>query len=547
MSAAQSSKYIKIGDAAKLLGLSTETLRRWERAGKITFSRTPGGKRLFSEADLEAVRNLLKPTQSQGSVQVNQPPIQSNIGQVSQGEEKIIKNKKTFPKPSQKNYQYIKFFAVLALILGNITFFLQTPYPNILSAKLNVAKEQVQKKVDSIGAAFEGQNTNLKVAEIPPIQKTVLAQQSNINDYLAINGLATGQAISPTNLIINSSFEGGIANFSIIGQSTNTNTKVGNESVRSGTQALKIRDDFCINCQLGISQPKVNTVNGRSYVLSLYVRTSSLIGNPKLRIGLFGTVSTSDPLYLSQPANYLSYSQDRYEDHMLSGFPENEWVRLNSTFENLPLGKYPLVQVIDNQGGAIFIDDLSLNEKVSETEFALGVNTFNFPIEENNLKLGSNTISTDAFGNLSTSGNISAATLTLSGEFTNTGSGTFDSLTVTGNINSDDGALQTNGVTRIDNSGNLTAGTGSFSGDISPGLDATYDFGSESVRWLNGYFSGDVVVGDAVFKNDFRLTEGLRRGKHSIDMLNPRGEMIASFDEDGNFWVKGEINEWKAN
>ena len=39
--------FIKIGQAAKTLGVSVDTLRRWERSGKITAIYTPGGTRLY--------------------------------------------------------------------------------------------------------------------------------------------------------------------------------------------------------------------------------------------------------------------------------------------------------------------------------------------------------------------------------------------------------------------------------------------------------------------------------------------------------------------
>ncbi|HCB22413.1 TPA: hypothetical protein DEP06_01215, partial [Candidatus Daviesbacteria bacterium] len=47
--------YLKIGQAAKALGVSIDTLRRWERAGKITATRTPGGTRLYSFSALKKV------------------------------------------------------------------------------------------------------------------------------------------------------------------------------------------------------------------------------------------------------------------------------------------------------------------------------------------------------------------------------------------------------------------------------------------------------------------------------------------------------------
>lgn len=47
---------LPIGDAARILGVSVPTIRRWEAEGKLTGSRTLGGQRRFRRADLEAVK-----------------------------------------------------------------------------------------------------------------------------------------------------------------------------------------------------------------------------------------------------------------------------------------------------------------------------------------------------------------------------------------------------------------------------------------------------------------------------------------------------------
>jgi molybdopterin-binding protein len=42
----------RIGEAAKLLGVRVETVRAWERAGKIQTRRSPGGQRLIAESEV---------------------------------------------------------------------------------------------------------------------------------------------------------------------------------------------------------------------------------------------------------------------------------------------------------------------------------------------------------------------------------------------------------------------------------------------------------------------------------------------------------------
>jgi excisionase family DNA binding protein len=46
---------ISIGEAAKELGISTKTLRRWTDAGKIRFERSPTGQRRFFLADIKRI------------------------------------------------------------------------------------------------------------------------------------------------------------------------------------------------------------------------------------------------------------------------------------------------------------------------------------------------------------------------------------------------------------------------------------------------------------------------------------------------------------
>ena len=56
-------RFIKIGEAAKLLGVSVQALRNWEVEGKIMPShRTRGGQRMYDLAELLGVNDLTYPT-----------------------------------------------------------------------------------------------------------------------------------------------------------------------------------------------------------------------------------------------------------------------------------------------------------------------------------------------------------------------------------------------------------------------------------------------------------------------------------------------------
>ena len=48
---------VPIGEAARIFGVTVATVRRWERKGKISAQRTPGGQRRFDRAEIERARS----------------------------------------------------------------------------------------------------------------------------------------------------------------------------------------------------------------------------------------------------------------------------------------------------------------------------------------------------------------------------------------------------------------------------------------------------------------------------------------------------------
>ena len=56
-------RFVKIGEASKILGVNAQTLRRWEESGVIQpAKRTPKGTRLYSLQDLLGANDLAHPT-----------------------------------------------------------------------------------------------------------------------------------------------------------------------------------------------------------------------------------------------------------------------------------------------------------------------------------------------------------------------------------------------------------------------------------------------------------------------------------------------------
>ena len=52
---------MRIGEAAELLGVSADTLRRWETSGRIRLRRSAGGQRLISLAEVRRVQRERRP------------------------------------------------------------------------------------------------------------------------------------------------------------------------------------------------------------------------------------------------------------------------------------------------------------------------------------------------------------------------------------------------------------------------------------------------------------------------------------------------------
>lgn len=55
-------EYVTVGEAAAIATVSTDTIKRWEKAGRIESLRTPTGHRRFRRSDVEALLQPATPT-----------------------------------------------------------------------------------------------------------------------------------------------------------------------------------------------------------------------------------------------------------------------------------------------------------------------------------------------------------------------------------------------------------------------------------------------------------------------------------------------------
>ena len=60
---------VRVGEAAELLGVSVDTLRRWESTGKLRVRRSRGGQRLIALADIRGLLAERRRTRTSTSAQ----------------------------------------------------------------------------------------------------------------------------------------------------------------------------------------------------------------------------------------------------------------------------------------------------------------------------------------------------------------------------------------------------------------------------------------------------------------------------------------------
>ena len=109
-----SSSLVKIGQAAKVLGVSIDTVRRWEKAGKIHPAYTPGGTRLYPIEDLHSVNHKTNQTEETKIFDLLDPKFdpkkEITIGQNNHPHPKPISHSRTlYPEVGQSGANLLKF------------------------------------------------------------------------------------------------------------------------------------------------------------------------------------------------------------------------------------------------------------------------------------------------------------------------------------------------------------------------------------------------------------------------------------------------------
>jgi len=73
MKADKTSQWMSIGQAAQYLGVSRDTLRRWEKVGKIKAFRSPTNRRYYTKKQLDELINQPSAPRKPGKKEARKP------------------------------------------------------------------------------------------------------------------------------------------------------------------------------------------------------------------------------------------------------------------------------------------------------------------------------------------------------------------------------------------------------------------------------------------------------------------------------------------
>src|SRR3989344_9173794 len=260
---------LNISEAAKELGVSVQTLRRWDRQGKINPIRNEQNERLFPYEEVERFKR--------------EGEVRSSI--------KKSFNLASIPPQKGGNFKtlfYKLLFLSLTLVL--IFLFLYFLLPTALEPNLKKIGKEISKifpKAEPKVVNNNNYNTNnYNLAADLPLDKdgnlvingvkvgsqVIIDKKGNIN----LTGELSGGKIDSTteNLVQNSGFEtpssGSPAFWLYRGNSTEINTTSTAQDAHTGTQSLRFapRSDSQV---LGVQNIYAPTKKGRTYTLSAFV------------------------------------------------------------------------------------------------------------------------------------------------------------------------------------------------------------------------------------------------------------------------------------
>jgi len=205
-------KYISIHEAAKVLDVSTKTLRRWEASGRITSLRTKGGHRRYSLADIRRGEAVSRPRIARAvSIPEN---FTHSFNPGSNAEIAEIEHVTEIYKPIELHQAQIKMIKLIGFtIFAALILFITTKASSTLFGGYQTTSKIVQESLAEY----------INLSALPPAVKTILGSHSydyykeknNLADSEVVHSgqvLAAENIVSSFNINIRSNFKE-VANF----------------------------------------------------------------------------------------------------------------------------------------------------------------------------------------------------------------------------------------------------------------------------------------------------------------------------------------------
>ncbi|NMB57232.1 MerR family DNA-binding transcriptional regulator, partial [Candidatus Beckwithbacteria bacterium] len=403
-------KLFTISEAAKFLGVSTDTLRRWEKNSKIKTQRTLGNARRYRIEDLQELKNNPNTVKAADNDLLNQTYEEvkqikakletqekssfnknaKQIYQVNSNLQKILfalifqfqelknaisnniplKNLKLNPNqgigigyyqnPEEKKQDQekrkifsllnIATFIIALLLFGSITFLIIY----IIPFKQDLSNLNNQLKQNEI---FLQEIEKNKESQIGNEQEDAISNNTNFkvddkgNIYFT-GGLTGGYIDTDTeNLIINSSFEqndnGQPDFYTLGGNATEGNTYLSQDTSFAGNNALKIEPKMQENYIVSPTYKELKA--GKNYTFTAYIKSLQL-GKSTISIG-YGDEKQSYEINGTSTWRMLKFNKS---------FAENENPDSSKFFINLKS---------ENGGGALYLDSLQIETGTIATGF----------------------------------------------------------------------------------------------------------------------------------------------------------------------------------
>lgn len=348
-------KLVKIGRAANLLGVSIDTVRRWEKAGKLTAIKTPGGTRLFSVENLEKISGKSEPIITPKETLTPQffHPTERQIAILSP----LASAMMVFaiittisigaPGDHQPVLKTLDNSAVLGITDQDISARILNPFTKFTQ---NITNLVSSKQIDIVQSSIKELNQNYQ-----NLSQSIALAQEELTAVGATAQSAVQSDISSPNLIPNSSFEassvGQPRRWIYIGRATDKNTFITQEIVRSGLNSLK----FVGGTQnLGILNPDAVTGPARDYNLTLYLKSYQTTSFD-LNISFWNPDTKERTNTVTKQINESNLSNSS------GGWQLIEYA-LASPGANKGKNWFPLIEFPDLKQGVVYIDDVALTE-----------------------------------------------------------------------------------------------------------------------------------------------------------------------------------------